>query len=206
MLEAKLFWFALAGALVVGVIAFAALRRGDVGKADFSPINPITFRPSGCSTTCHRTGQTPPRSSRPSSTSAQAMRRAGFGLGQTPAIGSRASRQQPLIGLPRAARCCARTTTIARRNFFSPDDARRPMSTAKNIQSFYAGLDMLAVAYQQIKVPYGEGHHLEAVYYPAATGGPSRLLIVLGGGYDSTLEELYFVLVKDAHEHGYAVL
>jgi alpha-beta hydrolase superfamily lysophospholipase len=30
-------------------------------------------------------------------------------------------------------------------------------------------------------------------------------LIVLGGGY-STLEELYFVPVKDAHEHGYAVL
>ena len=57
------------------------------------------------------------------------------------------------------------------------------MSTAKNIQSFYAGLDILAVAYQQIKVPCGEGHHLEAVYYPAAAGSPSRLLIVLGGGY-----------------------
>jgi dienelactone hydrolase len=91
--------------------------------------------------------------------------------------------------------------------FLSPDDAkRRPASATKNIQSFYAGLDTLGVAYQQIKVPYGEGHHLEAVYYPATEGGPRRPLIVLGGGYDSTLEELYFVLVKDGHEHGYAVL
>jgi hypothetical protein len=82
--------------------------------------------------------------------------------------------------------------------FFLPsDDAKRPMSVAKNIQSFYAGLDTLGVAYQQIKVPYGEGHHLEAVYYPAAEGGPRRPLIVLGGGFDSTLEELYFVLVKE---------
>ena len=34
MLEAKLFWFAVAGALVVGVIAYA-LRRGDVGHGRF---------------------------------------------------------------------------------------------------------------------------------------------------------------------------
>ena len=90
--------------------------------------------------------------------------------------------------------------------FLSPNDAKRPASAAKNIQSFYAGLDALGVAYQQIKVPYDDGHHLEAVYYPAAEGGARRPLIVLGGGFDSTLEELYFVLVKDAHEHGYAVL
>lgn len=34
MVEAKLFWFAVAGALVVGVIAYA-LRRGDVGHGRF---------------------------------------------------------------------------------------------------------------------------------------------------------------------------
>ena len=90
--------------------------------------------------------------------------------------------------------------------FLPPDDAKRSASATKNIQSFYAGLDLLGVAHQRLKVPYGEGHHLEAVYYPDAEGGPRRPLIVLGGGFDSTLEELYFVLVKDAHEHGYAVL
>jgi hypothetical protein len=49
--------------------------------------------------------------------------------------------------------------------FLLSDDAKRPVSAAKNIQSFYAGLDALGVAYQRLKVPYGEGHHLEAVYY-----------------------------------------
>ena len=82
--------------------------------------------------------------------------------------------------------------------FLSPDDARRPVSAAKNIRSFYAGLDTLGVAYQQIKAPYGEGHRLG----PSTTLPPKvvrRPLIILGGGYDSTLEE-------DAREHGYAVL
>jgi pimeloyl-ACP methyl ester carboxylesterase len=56
-------------------------------------------------------------------------------------------------------------------------------------------------------VPYGEGHHLNAVYYPAPEGASKKKpLIVLGGGFDSTIEELYFVLVKDAYDHGYDVL
>jgi alpha-beta hydrolase superfamily lysophospholipase len=90
--------------------------------------------------------------------------------------------------------------------FLSPDDPKRPASAAKNIRCFYAALDALGVAYQRIKAPYGEGHHLEAVFYPAAGSDPERPLIVLGGGFDSTVEELYFLLVKDAHEHGYDVL
>jgi alpha-beta hydrolase superfamily lysophospholipase len=90
--------------------------------------------------------------------------------------------------------------------FLPPDDPKRPPSAAKNIQSFYAGLDAMGIAYQRIKVPYGDNHHLDAVYYPAAESEPGRPLIVLGGGFDSTLEELYFLLVKDAREHGYGVL
>ena len=43
MLEA----LAVVAAFVIGVITYTALRRGDVGQADFSPINPITFRRSG---------------------------------------------------------------------------------------------------------------------------------------------------------------
>jgi len=89
--------------------------------------------------------------------------------------------------------------------FLAPEDPRRPVSAARNIQSFYAGLDALAVAYERIKVPY-DGHYLDAVYYPAPDVNHKRPLIVLGGGFDSTLEELYFLLGKDAHEHGYDVL
>jgi alpha-beta hydrolase superfamily lysophospholipase len=90
--------------------------------------------------------------------------------------------------------------------FLPPDDPKRAGSAEKNIRSFYAGLDALGVAYQRIRVPYGAEHHLEAVYYPAVPHDAKKPLIVLGGGFDSTLEELYFVLVKDAHEHGFSVL
>lgn len=89
--------------------------------------------------------------------------------------------------------------------FLPPDDPKRPAAAAKEIRHFYAGLDALSVAYQRLEVPYGEGHHLDAVYYPAE-GADKRPLIIFCGGFDSTLEELYFLLVKDAHEHGYDVL
>ena len=90
--------------------------------------------------------------------------------------------------------------------FLSSDDSKRPATSARYTELFYAGLDALGIVYEQIKVPYGEAHHLEAVYYPAAVSDLRRPLIVLGGGFNSILEELYFVLVKDAHEHGYDVL
>jgi pimeloyl-ACP methyl ester carboxylesterase len=91
--------------------------------------------------------------------------------------------------------------------FLPPDDPKRPVSAAKNIRSFYAGLDALGVSYQRIEVPYSNGYHLDAVYYPGPGGASNnKPLIVLSGGFDSTIEELYFVLVKDAHEHGYDVL
>src|SRR6516164_5760908 len=90
--------------------------------------------------------------------------------------------------------------------FLTRDDPKRAGSAERNIRFFYAGLDALGVAHQRIRAPYGAGHHLEAVYYPAAHHDSETPLIVLGGGFDSTLEELYFVLVKDAHEHGYGVL
>jgi dienelactone hydrolase len=90
--------------------------------------------------------------------------------------------------------------------FLQPDDPKRPVSAAKNIRSFYAGLDAMGIAYQRMTVPYGESHHLDAVFYPAAESDRRSALIVFVGGFDSTLEELYFLLVKDAHEHGYDVL
>jgi alpha-beta hydrolase superfamily lysophospholipase len=89
--------------------------------------------------------------------------------------------------------------------FLAPNDAKRRGSTARNTQSFYAGLGAMGIAYEQIKVPY-EGHRLDAVYYPSRVNQHKSALIVIGGGFDSTLEELYFLLGKDALEHGYDVL
>lgn len=86
-----------------------------------------------------------------------------------------------------------------------PDDPKRPASWAKNVKAFYKGLDTLGIAYEKIEVPYGE-HHLNAVYYPGPAGAEQKPLIVFVGGFDSTLEELYFALAADALEHGYSVL
>jgi alpha-beta hydrolase superfamily lysophospholipase len=63
----------------------------------------------------------------------------------------------------------------------------------------------LGVRYERITVPYGK-YHLNAVYYPGPQGADSKPLIVLVGGYDSTLEELYMQFVPAAYAHGYSVL
>lgn len=87
----------------------------------------------------------------------------------------------------------------------APDDPKRPISWKKNIDAFYEGLDTLGVSYERITVPYEE-HHLNAVYYPGPEGASQKPLIVFVGGYDSTLEELYFALAAAALERGYSVL
>lgn len=89
--------------------------------------------------------------------------------------------------------------------FLSPEDKRRLPSFQKGVDLFYKGLDTLLVRYERIKIPY-EGKQLNAVYYPGPAGFEKKPLIVLVGGFDSTLEELYFVLVKSAFERGYGVL
>lgn len=86
-----------------------------------------------------------------------------------------------------------------------PDDAKRPASWERNIGCFYKALDTLGVAHERFRAPY-PGGGLQAIYYPGPAGAASKPLIMFVGGYDSTLEELYLVLVKAAHDRGYAVL
>ena len=91
--------------------------------------------------------------------------------------------------------------------FFLPSsDTRRSIATQKNLSAFYKGLAALGVKYERIKAPYGNGYRLPMNYYPAEAQNRKNALLVFHGGYDSTLEELYFDLVKDAHDHGYDVL
>jgi hypothetical protein len=90
--------------------------------------------------------------------------------------------------------------------FLPPSDPKRRSTAKKNLAAFYSGLDSLNVAYERIDAPYGDKNHLNAVYYPAFDGNRGKPLIMFVGGYDSTLEELYFALVKAAHDRGYAVL
>lgn len=89
--------------------------------------------------------------------------------------------------------------------FLAPNDARRPESFESNVKAFHLGLKALGVQYERITVPFGQ-HHLNAIYYPGPAGAEAKPLIVVCGGFDSTLEELYFVLVRGAFERGYSVL
>ena len=207
MREANPLWFAVAGALVIGVIAYAALRRRDVGMDRFFDDQSYHFQTlrvmNDVASDGADTAEVFETIKHVRSGDAQGWYRAWSDTGDRVTRSAAATTDRIAKG-----RALLRAHNYYRTAefFLPPDDAKRPVSAAKNIQSFYAGLDALGVTYKQIRVPYGEGHHLEAVYYPAAEGALQRPLIVLGGGFDSTLEELYFVLVKDAHERGYAVL
>jgi alpha-beta hydrolase superfamily lysophospholipase len=89
--------------------------------------------------------------------------------------------------------------------FLAPSDPQRQAIWKKNVDAFYQGLDVLGVSYERIRVPYGK-YHLNAVYYPGPAGADKKPLLVVVGGYDSTMEELYFHVVAAAHERGYSVL
>jgi pimeloyl-ACP methyl ester carboxylesterase len=87
----------------------------------------------------------------------------------------------------------------------APHDPRRAISWKKNVVTFYKGLDTLGVKYEWISAPYG-AHHLNALYFRGPKVSEERPLILICGGFDSTLEELYFVLVAAGLERGYSVL
>lgn len=86
-----------------------------------------------------------------------------------------------------------------------PGDLKRAASWEKEVSHFYKGLDALGVSYEHIAVPY-EGASLRALYIAGPQGAERRPLIVLVGGFDSSLEELYLVLGRAAGDRGYAVL
>lgn len=90
--------------------------------------------------------------------------------------------------------------------FLPPDDAKRIPSFRKGVELFYKGLDTLGIRYERIAIPYEEGTRLNAVYYPGPKGAGRKPLLILLGGFDSTLEELYFVLGQAAYERGFNLL
>ena len=87
----------------------------------------------------------------------------------------------------------------------APDDPERPPSRDRTLAYFYQGLDALGVPYERVAASYEAGQ-LRALYLPGPDGAARKPLIVAVGGFDSILEELYFVLGKAAVDRGYAVL
>ena len=86
-----------------------------------------------------------------------------------------------------------------------PDDPKRPASFEKTGRLFFQGLDALGVRYEYSGAPYENGR-LRSLYLPCPTGSEKKPLIVLVGGFDSILEEMYPVFGKAALDRGYSVL
>jgi pimeloyl-ACP methyl ester carboxylesterase len=86
-----------------------------------------------------------------------------------------------------------------------PYDPKRRDAFARDNAAFYEGLRTLGVRHQVFRAPY-LGTDLKASYYPGPEGADMLPLIVFCGGYDSTLEELYFFLTAAALQRGYSVL
>jgi pimeloyl-ACP methyl ester carboxylesterase len=83
-----------------------------------------------------------------------------------------------------------------------PDDPKRPGSWERTLAYFDRGLDTGGIRHERIAVPYAPGK-LRALYLP---GSQTKPLIVIVGGFDSILEELYLVLGAGLMQRGYSVL
>lgn len=89
--------------------------------------------------------------------------------------------------------------------FLHPADERRLPTFDKSVETFYNALDSLNITHRIFYIPY-ELKQLKAVYFPGSQGAQSKPLIVAHGGYDSTLEELYFLIAAAALERGFSAL
>jgi pimeloyl-ACP methyl ester carboxylesterase len=85
------------------------------------------------------------------------------------------------------------------------EDIRRPSAWTSQVDAFDRGLNALGVVHERMSVPYEKGA-LRTIFYPGPPGWQTKPLIAFVGGEDSTLEELYFVLVPAAYRRGYGVL
>jgi len=90
--------------------------------------------------------------------------------------------------------------------YLEPKDARRRDTFKRSADNFREALALLGVDFEEFDAPY-ENNTLKAIYYPSSDPkAANRPLIMAHGGYDSTLEELYFWIVAPALERGYSVL
>lgn len=93
--------------------------------------------------------------------------------------------------------------------FLDGTDPRRMENFDKSVATFEKAMDLLDTHYEIVKIPYGDTY-LKGYFYGAAadpknalTARPTLLFI---GGYDSTLQELYFCGAAPAIKRGYHCL
>ena len=89
--------------------------------------------------------------------------------------------------------------------FMDPKDPRKVPAFDNSSRVFYGALDALGVPYEIIEIPYGK-YKLKAIYYSAGPKAKDKPLVVSCGGYDSTMEEMYFSIAAACLERGYDCL
>lgn len=90
--------------------------------------------------------------------------------------------------------------------FLEGEDPRRKDTFGRSKENYKQAMDLMGINYQYIKVPY-QGKHLDAIYYPPANPADKSKPLVLGfGGFDSTLEEMYFFVAAPAIARGHPVV
>jgi alpha-beta hydrolase superfamily lysophospholipase len=83
--------------------------------------------------------------------------------------------------------------------FLSPSDARRIYTYRRSAGAFQRAIQTLKIPHRAWKIPY-ERVSMGAYYFP---GDSDRPLIIVCGGYDSTLEESFFWIGQAARERGF---
>jgi hypothetical protein len=154
MRETNPVWFAVAGALVIGVIAYAFLRRRDVGQGRFFADQSYHFQTL-------RVMNDVPSDGADTAEVLETIKhiRAGDAQGWFRAWSDTGDRVTRLAAATTdriaKGRALLRAHNYYRTAefFLPPDDAKRPVSAVKNIQSFYAGLDAWALPISKSRCP-----------------------------------------------------
>ncbi len=93
--------------------------------------------------------------------------------------------------------------------FLDGTDERRMENFDKSVESFEKAMDLLNSHFEIVKIPY-EDTYLKGYFYGASDDKKEELtkrpVLVMIGGYDSTLQELYFCGAAAAIKRGYHCL
>lgn len=118
-----------------------------------------------------------------------------------------ATRAEGLSETVSAGRAWMRASNYLREAEFylSPTDPKRKQTTIMCREWFDAGIDALDLDVRRIQIPYA-GVQMEALVAVPRTATPKDTALLVHGGFDSTLEELYFVIGAEAAHRGYPVM
>lgn len=87
--------------------------------------------------------------------------------------------------------------------FLSPGASERADTGHFAQETFFKGLTTLGIRHSRLQLPYDDGQ-MEAFMLPASA--PAKTLLVVHGGFDSTPEEMFFTVGREAQARGLDVL